>query len=69
MRELAGERRLRVGDHAARRDREQLAAEAAADEAERHVDEAVDHQQPHRGEMPEQRAAEPAAERDRAREA
>ena len=48
-------------------DRKQLAAEAAGRDAERHIDKAVDHQHPHRREMPKQRAGEPAAERDRAR--
>ena len=33
-------------------DRQQLAAEVAGGDAERDVDEAVDHQHPHRGEMP-----------------
>src|SRR6185503_7457103 len=45
-------------------DRQQLLAEAAGDKTQHQIDQAVDHQQPHRGEMPEQRAAEPAAQRD-----
>ena len=64
MRQLAGQRRPGVRDHARRRDRQQLLAEAAGGKAQREIDEAVDHQQPHRREMPEQRAAEPVAERD-----
>ena len=64
MRELEGERGLGVAEHLGRSDRQQLAAEAAGGEAERHIDDAVDHQHPHGGEMPEQRAAQPLAERD-----
>src|SRR5664279_4368613 len=44
MRELEGERGLGVGQHLRRIDRQQLAAETAAGESERHIDDAVDHQ-------------------------
>src|SRR6476646_9516263 len=66
MRELAGQRRPGIRDHAARGDRQKLPAEAAGGEAEHDIDEAVDHQQPHRREMPKQRTAEPAAKGDAA---
>ena len=64
MRELEGERGLGVGDDLGRINRQQLALEAAGGEPERDIDDAVDHQHPHGGEMPEQRAAQPLAERD-----
>ncbi len=66
--EPAGQGRPGVGDHLAGADRGQLAAEAAAGNAERDVDEAVHRQHPHGGEMPEQGARQPAAEGDAARE-
>ena len=69
VRQFAGKRRLGIGDHAARGDRQQLLAEAAGGNSKRQIDQAVDHQQPHRGKMPEQRAAEPAAQREAAGEA
>src|SRR5208283_3692327 len=64
MREAAAQRGHEVADNIARTDREKLAAEAAGQDAERDIDHAVDRQQPHRREMPEQRAAKPFAERD-----
>ena len=42
----------------------ELATEASGSDAERDVDDAVDHQHPHRGEMPEQSAGEPVAQGD-----
>ena len=62
MRQLAAQRRPGVGDHAVRGDRQQFLAEPPGGKAEREIDQAIDHQQPHRGEVPQQRAAEPAAE-------
>ena len=53
VREFECQSRLNVGNDLGRCDRQQLAAEAAGDEAERHIDDAVDHQHPHGGEMPE----------------
>src|SRR6476659_5340756 len=69
VRELASQRSPGIRDYAVRRDRQQLLAEAAGGKPKREIDQAVDHQNPHRGEMPEQRAAEPAAKRDGTRKA
>src|ERR1700680_5149329 len=69
MRELEGQRRLHIRDHAVRGDRQQFLAEAAGGNTQREIDQALDHQEPHRREMPEQRAAEPATQRDRVRKA
>ena len=66
MRELEGERGLGVGEHLRRINRKQFAAETAGGKPERDIDDAVDHQHPHGGEMPEQRAAKPIAQRNRA---
>src|SRR5215813_7913751 len=68
MGEPAFERRVRIRDHLAGADRQELAAEAAGQEPEHEIDEAIDREHPHRREMPEQRAGEPAAERDAPRE-
>jgi hypothetical protein len=66
MRQSAGQRRLGIRYHPARGDRQQLFAEAAGGKTEHEIDQAIDHQQPHRREMPEQRTPEPAAKGDAA---
>ena len=53
-----------IGDNLGRADRQELAPEAAGRDAQHQIDEAVDDEHPHGGEVPEQRAGEPAAERD-----
>ena len=55
---------LEIAHDLARPDWQQLAPEVAGDERQDHVDEPVGDQQPHGGEVPEQRAGQPAAERD-----
>jgi hypothetical protein len=68
MREPATERGEKIAQHVRRPNRDELAAEPTRSKAEDQINEAVEHQDPHRREMPEQRAAEPAAERDVPRE-
>src|SRR5262245_5513778 len=67
MRELERQRGLEICNHLARSYREKLPAETAGDDAERHIDDAVDHENPHGGKMPKQRAGEPVAKRDLSR--
>src|SRR5215831_21002116 len=61
MSELERQGRFHVSDHIARTDWQELAAEAACGNAERNVDNAIDHDDPHCGEMPEQCPGKPAA--------
>ena len=68
VRELAAQSGEEVVHDFTRTDRKQLAAEAAGRDAEADIDSAVDHQEPHGGEMPQQRAGQPIAERNLARE-
>src|SRR6185369_11329356 len=56
-----------VGDHGAWRDRPELAPEMPGQHAISEIDHAVGGEQPHRGEVPLQCPAQPAAERDVAR--
>ncbi|MGY4432005.1 hypothetical protein ACVWWO_004482 [Bradyrhizobium sp. F1.13.1] len=69
MAELEGQGSPDIVEHAGRRDRQQFLAETAGGEARDEIGKAVDHQQPHRRKVPEQSAAEPAAERVVARKA
>src|SRR5580704_9419115 len=67
VRELAAQRGDKVTHHFARADRKQFASKATGPDADAYIENAVDHQEPHGGEMPQQRAREPFAERDLAR--
>jgi hypothetical protein len=64
MREFESQRRLQIRNHLAGMNRQQLAAKPAGNNAERHVHDAVDDQNPHRRKMPKQRTGEPIAERN-----
>src|SRR5271169_4961549 len=52
VRELAAQSRREIVEHIARADREQLAAEAPSEDAERDIDDEVNDEEPHGGEMP-----------------
>ncbi|MNG10417.1 hypothetical protein D3C84_938820 [compost metagenome] len=54
-----------IVQHAFGRNREETSLQAPAEQVEGQVDQAVDRQEPHRREMPLQRACQPAAEGDR----
>ena len=65
MRKAATKRVQHVVQHGTRREREELAAEVPREHAVRNVDQSVQHEKPHRGKVPLQRAREPAPERER----
>ena len=66
MAESPRDRCPQIADDFTWADRQQPAPEAASDEPQRHIDEAVADQQPHSGEVPEQRAGQPPAQRNAA---
>src|SRR5215831_7807714 len=67
VREPAGERRPEISNHLAWPYRKKHPSKTASSNAEHDIDEAVDGKEPHGGEMPKERAGEPATERDRGR--
>jgi len=62
--EAAACRGEEIAPYLARPDREKLAAETPGQDAECDIDDAVDHEQPHGREVPQQRTGKPIAERD-----
>ncbi len=67
VRQLSAQRLQHVMEYRARRDRQELPPEMAGNDTVSHVDDAVQNQQPHGGEMPLQCARKPAAEGELAR--
>src|SRR5919204_5656345 len=68
VREPAAQRLTDIVQHGARRDRQQLAAEMAGENSVGEIDEPIQREEPHAGEVPLQRAGKPAAQRDLRRE-